>query len=424
MAEQQTLPKEVSRETKERGNADLVVAIPIVLDSEIFPATLSELSAALKLLASPYNVILALPADQPREQPAELQSASGAPYPMRVAHYVPAPADPALIPWLATTNTYGPLFSLAQKFNARACTVLMTDQRTEQESLAAETMTLMLGPALEAHFDLVMPVYTMPPFDDLLNKSILYPLTRALYGHRVRYPLANEFQLSAKLFQRLAPGEDKSAARPARGLWLGSIAANQNLKMCQAWLGTRPPQSHDGVELSSALAQLAGSLFTDMEENATFWQRVRGSREVPTFGTPAAMAVTPETVDVRRMLDAFQLGVRNLQSVWAQILPPVTLLELRKLSRLLPDQFQMPDALWVRIVYDFALAHRLRNINRNHLFGALTPLYLGWAASYAVELNTTGAAGAEERVESLARVYEAEKPYLLSRWRWPDRFNP
>jgi hypothetical protein len=30
----------------------------------------------------------------------------------------------------------------------------------------------------------------------------------------------------------------------------------------------------------------------------------------------------------------------------------------------------------------------------------------------------------EERIERLALAYEAQKPYLISRWRWPDRFTP
>jgi hypothetical protein len=33
-------------------------------------------------------------------------------------------------------------------------------------------------------------------------------------------------------------------------------------------------------------------------------------------------------------------------------------------------------------------------------------------------------AAAEQRLEQLARAYEDNKPYLVSRWRWPDRFNP
>jgi glucosylglycerate synthase len=68
------------------------------------------------------------------------------------------------------------------------------------------------------------------------------------------------------------------------------------------------------------------------------------------------------------------------------------------------------------------LAYRLRTINRGHLLGALTPLYFAWVASY-INILAAGT-DAERSIETLAAVYEAEKPYLVSRWRWPDRFNP
>jgi len=31
--------------------------------------------------------------------------------------------------------------------------------------------------------------------------------------------------------------------------------------------------------------------------------------------------------------------------------------------------------------------------------------------------------GADARIEQLALAFEAEKPYLVSRWRWPERFR-
>jgi hypothetical protein len=105
------------------------------------------------------------------------------------------------------------------------------------------------------------------------------------------------------------------------------------------------------------------------------------------------------------------------------VLPPVSLFELKRLTRLAPEQFQMPDELWARVVYDFALAFRLRRIGRSHLLGALTPLYLGWVASYAQEVAHATVIEADERVERLARVFEENKPYFVSRWRWPDRSN-
>jgi hypothetical protein len=82
----------------------------------------------------------------------------------------------------------------------------------------------------------------------------------------------------------------------------------------------------------------------------------------------------------------------------------------------------MSDSLWARIVYDFLLAYRLRTINRGHLLGAVIPLYLAWVASH---INiTASAANTETHIEAVATAFEAEKTYLVSRWRWPDRFNP
>jgi hypothetical protein len=118
------------------------------------------------------------------------------------------------------------------------------------------------------------------------------------------------------------------------------------------------------------------------------------------------------------------LGARDLIEIWRLVLPTATLFELGKLSRLAAERFRIPDELWVRIVYDFALGHRLRTISRDHLLGAMTPLYLGWVASYALESESSSAVNVEQRLEQLALAYEAAKPYLVSRWRWPDRFNP
>jgi hypothetical protein len=129
-------------------------------------------------------------------------------------------------------------------------------------------------------------------------------------------------------------------------------------------------------------------------------------------------------VDVHGMLESFRLGAQNLQDVWGLILPPTTLLELRRLARLPQDQFRLPDQLWVRIVYDFTLAHRLQTISRDHLLRSITPLYLGWIASYVLETQTAGLVEVDSRIERLSKAYEDNKSYLVSRWRWPDRFNP
>jgi hypothetical protein len=207
-------------------------------------------------------------------------------------------------------------------------------------------------------------------------------------------------------------------------LWPVTHAAINSYQVCQANVDVHHATQTEGLELSAVLTSLVGSAFSEMETYAPYWQRVRSSQPTATSGNIIQQVSDGEPVDAKPLVDSFVLGSSNLQEVWGLVLPPVTLLELKKLARCAPESFRMPDELWVRIIYDFALAYRLRTINRGHLMGALTPLYLGWVASYIQEVATHSPLAAEQRFEQLARAYEEGKPYLVSRWRWPDRFNP
>lgn len=122
------------------------------------------------------------------------------------------------------------------------------------------------------------------------------------------------------------------------------------------------------------------------------------------------------------MVDAFRLAYKNLQEIWSLALPPQSLLALKKLSLSEPASFAIAPAQWARIVYDFVLAYHLRTLNRGHLMGAFTPLYLAWVAS-TLRVAIDDASAVAHREET-AVAFEREKPYLVARWRWPDRFNP
>jgi glucosylglycerate synthase len=228
------------------------------------------------------------------------------------------------------------------------------------------------------------------------------------------------------LLQRIMPGIGAFRAGTSRIHPIASLtpeAVIAGLPVCQSHVGVRAYATPDWTGLGALLAQILGPLFIDIERHAAAWQRIRGSQRVPEFGQPASLDDSSGAVDVTRLIESFQLGARNLQEIWGMILPPSTLVDLRRLARATPENFSISDELWARIVYDFALGHRLRTINRDHLLRAITPLYLGWVASYALELENSGPDEAEWRLEKLCLAWENAKPYFVSRWRWPDRFN-
>ena len=106
------------------------------------------------------------------------------------------------------------------------------------------------------------------------------------------------------------------------------------------------------------------------------------------------------------------------------MLPPATLVELKRLAGQPDATFRFMDATWARIVYDFALAHRMRVMDSNHLLQAITPLYLGWLASYVLLVREANPLEVEQCIEALCRSFEMQKGYFVARWRWPDKFNP
>jgi hypothetical protein len=324
-------------------------------------------------------------------------------------------AAPSL-PWLAAPAAYREIARLAERTGARACVILGQDLG----ALDRVTVEAIARPILEGQALLSVPIYPTGKYEGLLNSGILYPFIRSLYGRQIRHPFAVDFGVGGSMISRLATDTSRSQSSAflfpiIDGAAAGVPVAQNHAKITHV--------HHDGVDLSTVLATLAGAAFEDTEKNAASWQRVRGSQPTLDFGSPATVN-DGDGVDIRPLIESFNLGWRNLQEGWGLVLPPVTLLELKRLSRLPVEEFRIPDLLWAKTVYDFALAHRLRTIGRNHLLGALTPLYLGWVASYIAEVHAGDAAQAEHRIERLATAYEEAKPYFVSRWRWPDRFNP
>jgi hypothetical protein len=196
-----------------------------------------------------------------------------------------------------------------------------------------------------------------------------------------------------------------------------AVAAGFSIEQIDA--GQRAMPQPANVDISAILALVTGSLFGDIEAKAAVWQRPRRSSNGQWPSSGSSPAGSPD--DVAHMVEAFRLAYTNLSEIWSLVLPPHSMLSLKRFSTVEASVFRMPENLWARIVFDFLIAYRLRTINRGHLMGALIPLYLAWVAGH---INVTASGTAPDRhIEEVAAAFEVDKPYLVARWRWPDRFN-
>lgn len=399
-------------------SADLVVGIVASLDD----VGVEDLLEALRTLPTSPRIVVLLNDGAPHspetnsENSEKDKSVSVIPWP---AVGVKAPDAPVQ----GISTAYQSAFAASEKLSARACCIVVSTLESPTSQWACQ----LVRPLLEGDFDFVAARYARRTFGGLLNSSIIYPLTRCLYGKRIHNPMGPDLGVSRRLFQKLLPTNGNSRLSLGRMHPLASLAPMAlcaNLKVGQVHVGARVDSPTDWMNISPIMVQILGPMFLDIERNAACWQRTRGSAPIPEINEPLPVLEESGKVDIGRMVDSFRLGNRDLHEIWRALLPPATLFELAKMSRLEPDQFRMPDELWARIIFDFALAHRLQTINRDHLLRSMAPLYLAWVASYAKELETAGATSVEQRFERLSLAYEAAKPYFISRWRWPDRFNP
>jgi hypothetical protein len=331
---------------------------------------------------------------------------------------VAAPTASAI--WTLTAADFVSAYQLASKENARAILMLSP----ESGSLGSSAITALANAVLTTPTDLAVASYDLPPNAGLVNSAILYPLSRALFASRVRFPLAVDLGLSLRMVERLA-GTAQRFAKLDQGetpLWPINEAAVAGFTVDQFDVGPRVLHQHAGPDLNTIFPLVTGSLFADIDTKAAYWQRFR---QLPPArdSLPVPQATSSDAAtDIAPMLQAFRLAYSNLHEIWSLVLPPNSLLGLKRLSTTDAADFRMPESLWARIVFDFLLAHRLRTINRGHLLGALIPLYLAWVASH-INITNSGTTP-EAHIEAVATAFEADKTYLVSRWRWPDRFNP
>jgi len=320
--------------------------------------------------------------------------------------------------WVLTAADFLNLYKTAKQSESNGCLLL----GPEPQSLSAEAIRG-IADAVAKGADLVVPHYQAGPREGLVNSALLYPVTRAIFGGRPRFPLAVDLGMSMRMAARLATIAQKFTAMNQNDalMWPVAEAAAANFSIVEVEAGKRTFPQPESTDLNTLLAHIASSLFAEVETYAAFWQR---SRVSPQAERPAApFTLEADTFpDVQPMLESFQLAYKNLHEIWSLVLPPNSLLALKRLSQMPPDTFRMGDSLWARTVYDFILAYRLRTINRGHLLGALTPLYLAWVASHI--LLARSGVDPEKHVEEVALAFETDKAYLVSRWRWPDRFNP
>ena len=312
-------------------------------------------------------------------------------------------------------SAFRTVFRAAEVLDARACAVVDADLR----SITPEWIHLLLAPVVEQGVDFVAPFYHRHKFDGTITNNVVYPLTRALYGKRVRQPIGGEFGFSRRLLEQYLglPVWETDVARFGVDIWMTTTAICGGYRICQAFLGAKLHDPKDpGADLAGMLVQVLGTLFRLMETHEEAWQRVDGSVPVPVVGFQYDVGLDPVSVDTARMIDLFRRGVRDLEPIWRTVFDGSAMARLRTLASRAGADFVLDDPLWVGLIHDLAAASHRRLSERADLVRAALPLYMGRVASFVTELAEADAPAVEARIERLCTTFEEQKTDLRRKW--------
>ena len=313
-------------------------------------------------------------------------------------------------------SAFRTIFEIARRLKAKACAVVDSDLR----SITPEWIEMLIRPVLGEGYDYVAPYYLRHKYDGTITNSIMYPLTRALYGLRIRQPIGGDFGFSGRLAEHYLDQHvwESDVARFGIDIWMTTEAIASGARVCQSFLGAKIHNPKDpAADLATMLMQVLGAVFALMEAHHRAWLDLDGSNPVPLFGFPYEAGVEPVHVNVDRMLASFRQGLADLEPLWRQVLAGDVMEQVCSLQGVPDQDLRIPDELWAKIIYDAAVAYRARVMPREHLLKALTPLYLGRTATFVMDTQGLTSSEAESRVESLCESFEKQKPYLRERWK-------
>ncbi|PWT85643.1 MAG: hypothetical protein C5B58_02745 [Acidobacteria bacterium] len=307
------------------------------------------------------------------------------------------------------------LLSTADLLRAKAIAVI--SPTTAQ--LPSDWLLNLLRPIRRENFDYVAPMYRRHWNQGLLVRTLLYPMSRAVLGRRVRELYSEDFAFSGRLAAQSMDGDfwGQAPIRSRPESWMAVQALSAGLPVCQAFLGQKDYLvSASGAAIVDAIRQAVGALFWLMETRQSFWLGIAGSASIPTIGPEHDLIVEPARVNRKRLAEMFHVGVSELEAVLALILSPATHSEIRALSASAENELVFPAQLWVRTLYEFAAAYHHSVIDRDHLVQALVPIYRGKLGAFLEQNRGASSDEIEAHSEALCLEFERQKPYLIEKW--------
>src|SRR5256886_1891778 len=251
-------------------------------------------------------------------------------------------------------SAFRAIFTAVGMLGARACAVVDSDLR----SITTLWIGRLVTPITRGDVDYVTPLYARHKHDGTITNSVAYPLTRALYGLRVRQPIGGEFGFAAELAHvwLAEPVWDTDVARFGIDIFMTTTALARGVRVAQAFLGAKIHDPKDpGADLGPMFTQVVGTLFTLARRNADIWKGATASRDIAVIGEVRPVEPEPVNASVPILVDKFRAGAKEQAAAWGGLLSQKAQAAAREAAESGETRAISGD-LWARAVYDILAA--------------------------------------------------------------------
>jgi glycosyltransferase involved in cell wall biosynthesis len=315
-------------------------------------------------------------------------------------------------------NNFRNLFQKVVDLKAKAVAVVDADLK----SITPEWIKHLAEPLFN-DFSFVAPLYVRHKYDGTITNGIAYPLSRALYGRRVRQPIGGDFGFGGDLAKVYLKSSiwDEAIANFGIDIWMTTLALNQEIQVCQSFMGR--PKIHrpkdPGADLGPMFRQVVGTIFFMMKHFKSFWINVKYSKPTSIYGFGLGDVEMPPKVEVdtHKLFQKFHSGFEEYTEVWEKVLSKDVYKKLLEMKDMKERVFDFPTDLWARILYDLTIGYRDALCDLDLMMDSLIPLYFGRTFSFVKKTKRMSTRQAEDAIEEDCMTFEMTKPYLVQRWK-------
>ena len=308
------------------------------------------------------------------------------------------------------------LFRMALELQAKAVVLVDADVRN-----ISPVWIRSLAEPLFNGYDLVSPIYVRNRYEGTITSNIAYPLTRALFGKRIREPIGGEVGVSARMAEDLLKSDpDDSCAGYGINIWITILGIVRGFSLCQAFLAG--PKTHRKEDPEAVIMpvfrEIVESTFRLMGRFRAFWRNVRWSKPTVIFGAGAEEVAPAQEMqaDAGTLYRKFREGFPRFEELWRRILHRDVFEKLMEVKKIHPDRFEFPALVWALVLFDYAWAYKNKKASQQVLMESLLPLYFGQTCSSAIATAHMSVNQVEVYIDDLCRVFEETKSYLDYLW--------